>query len=1658
MTYNPTAATLDSVLTNYVTDGATETDIYSQNHGNVVHSDFHFRAQSAGTLNFFYTVLDHSGNSYHYNADFGNAIVVPVQPQQALTKSVDKATANPGDSLTYTLNYANLGNIDLSNVVITETYDSRFIFTSSVPTPSGGNNIWNIGTLPVGASGTITIHGTLSSSFPFGTTNVHNVAVMTSDQTDPVQGTADTSVYVAPLGSIQLTKVVDSGSASASDFSFTISPDPNGVGAVHTSAGSTGTYTFSNLPASSSPYTITEQPLSGYHQVSSTCANITVTAGQQSTCTVHNARDQGSIELKKVWSGTPGQTTLNIGTLAGGSQVDSQLTGAAGAAPLTTGSHTVFTGTYYVSETGGLTNYSAALACTDDGNPMTPGANNAVSVAKNHTVVCTFTNTRDQGTIELKKVWSGTPGQTTLNIGSTAGGNQVDAQLTGAAGAAPLTTGTNSVNTGIYYLSETGGLSDYTPSLECLDNGSPVTPGANNSMTVAKDHVVVCTFTNTRNQGTVIFQKIVDNEPNADLSQFTFHANGGTYHDGSSAAFNTGSYPVTEDAVSGYTFVGASGICSYNPTNGQITMNVGANGGTCTITNHRDTGTLVIQKDVINPDGGPVSDTHQFTVSVTGQSNGAIAEGTNATYSNLPTGTYTVTELADGSYTFVSYSLDNNANAADGAQVTVTKNGTATLLVTNQQKKVSIIVHKNVVGIDGQTDVSDAHGFTAMVNGQPGAIAEGTNFTTQVNPGSVTVTENADANYALVSITPSNFSVTSGQSTVDVYVVNKQLPAHITVYKDVRAWDGSDTADGHTFQTTLNSETKTFGESAPAVFAVAPGTYSASETSDPNYTLGSILPDHVTVGSNGQASITITNLQNKVFDWTVSKSAPATVQAGGQMTYAINWQVNANSNTQLANMTVSDLLPPHTSFVSCTDSCTHSGNPITWSIGGPFVPGQTGTVHVTVQVDNHLDPLTMTNTATVCGDQQPYFAPLDFSALSVTSVINPTHVCKDGSARTDVLSSYELGLTKTDNQTTTTPGSTFSYIIHWSVDGNAATTSALQVTDTLPAHVTFVSATSGITPVGNVLTWNLGSKNVPDSGDLTVTVKTDAVIANGTILHNTAQICDGSDQCAEASDNTTVVSSFNVTIVKSDNVDPVQAGSPVTYTLNWSVSGNAPINNVVVSDDLSAIAPFVNTITPSGGVYDGGTHIVTWNLGPKAANDSGSVTVTVTVNTPLTNGTVLNDSGQVCASSFGANEQTTTHCATDTETTTVQSLPIISIDKTGPATITAGSTLTYSLAWSVSGNAPATNAVITDPIPANTSFVSAACGTTVGTCTVNSTASTISWNLGTRNPGESGTVTVVVKAASPLANATILVNTGTFDTTETPPVSDTVNTTVQSAPSISITKTNDVAGFTNPGKTATYTVVVTNAASATDTAQSVNLTDVLPAGFTYVVGGGTTKTFALGNLAPGASVTTVYAAVISANQTGGIYTNTATAKGTNTSSISATSNVEVRIPQVLGATANPQITITKTANPTTTNPGKIVTYTVTIANVGDADATNVAISDTLPAGFTFVDGGQTTRTWNIGTLAANHQRVIDYQVRVGTDVKGGSYKNLAIVTADGLDPNKASATVTVIVPKVLGLATTGVSMRDYLVFTFGLAAMTLGLLWINRLRRQYDES
>jgi uncharacterized repeat protein (TIGR01451 family) len=132
--------------------------------------------------------------------------------------------------------------------------------------------------------------------------------------------------------------------------------------------------------------------------------------------------------------------------------------------------------------------------------------------------------------------------------------------------------------------------------------------------------------------------------------------------------------------------------------------------------------------------------------------------------------------------------------------------------------------------------------------------------------------------------------------------------------------------------------------------------------------------------------------------------------------------------------------------------------------------------------------------------------------------------------------------------------------------------------------------------------------------------------------------------------------------------------------------------------------------------------------------------------------------------------------------TTVSSAPVLTISMTdAPDPVAPGSNITYTLAYANTGNSNASGVVLSDTLPANTTFVSATGGGTAST-------SVVTWSIGTLNAGASGSVQLVVQVDSSLTNGTVVTNaTYSVDSTETQPAGGTpVATTVvtSSAPTI----------------------------------------------------------------------------------------------------------------------------------------------------------------------------------------------------------------------------------------------------------------------------------
>ena len=261
--------------------------------------------------------------------------------------------------------------------------------------------------------------------------------------------------------------------------------------------------------------------------------------------------DTGSIELVKVWVGTAGSTTLNIGTTADGSDVDSEpLNAVAG----TTGSNEVEVGTYYVSEADPGTNYTSSLSCintSNDNAEVIVGEDNAVEVGADETVVCTFTNTLEDGTARIMVVKNTTDGDGAFQFT----GSGVESGL-------ELTTVDNTASSSFfdvfadldgetYDVIETQQGNWTLMSVECVYDNESVGQDTENGeiVTVYPGDEVTCTFINDFTPPQTPTPECSDNGDNGDSEDSLADENDpGCHSDGN--VNNSSSYDPNDDSES----------------------------------------------------------------------------------------------------------------------------------------------------------------------------------------------------------------------------------------------------------------------------------------------------------------------------------------------------------------------------------------------------------------------------------------------------------------------------------------------------------------------------------------------------------------------------------------------------------------------------------------------------------------------------------------------------------------------------------------------------------------------------------------------------------------------------------------------------------------------------------------------------------------------------------------------------------------------------------------------------------------------------------------------------------------------------------------------------------------------------------------------------
>ncbi|MGB7922169.1 MAG: hypothetical protein WCF57_02870, partial [Pyrinomonadaceae bacterium] len=388
----------------------------------------------------------------------------------------------------------------------------------------------------------------------------------------------------------------------------------------------------------------------------------------------------------------------------------------------------------------------------------------------------------------------------------------------------------------------------------------------------------------------------------------------------------------------------------------------------------------------------------------------------------------------------------------------------------------------------------------------------------------------------------------------------------------------------------------------------------------------------------------------------------------------------------------------------------------------------------------------------------------------------------------------------------------------------------------------------------------------------------------------------------------------------------------------------------------------------------GGTGNVSCTIATLAAGATATFEIVVHVNANVANGTTITNSATGASTTTDPNSGNNT----GTATTTVSTQADLSVTKSdAPDPVVAGQNITYTINFTNNGASDAQSVTVTDAVPANTTFVSAAVTTGTGWTVTNPSVGgtgNIVFSKGTVALAETATFEVVVKVNANVPDGSTITNSATAASTTTDPSSGnntgTATTTVNTQANLSVTKTDSPDPVT-AGNNLTYTITLTN--NGPSDAQTLQLTDNVPTDTTFVsftapadwtsttpaVGGTGTITSTTGTLAAGASAE--FTLVVNVNASTPhltTLTNSATATSTTTDPDSG-NNTGTATTTV---NARPDLSVTKSDLADPVMLGEQINYHIEVKNNGPSNATGVVLTDRMASSSTFISANPSVGT------------------------------------------------------------------------------------------------
>ncbi|HEX8268759.1 MAG TPA: choice-of-anchor L domain-containing protein, partial [Flavobacterium sp.] len=603
-------------------------------------------------------------------------------------------------------------------------------------------------------------------------------------------------------------------------------------------------------------------------------------------------------------------------------------------------------------------------------------------------------------------------------------------------------------------------------------------------------------------------------------------------------------------------------------------------------------------------------------------------------------------------------------------------------------------------------------------------------------------------------------------------------------------------------------------------------------------------------------------------------------------------------------------------------------------------------------------------------------------------------------------SQANISVTNTDYQNSYIPGTTQTYTIAVTNFGPNAATNVL-VSNPIPAGISYFSwvGSNGSTGYNVPVTNTIANLAVGAIVTYTVTVEVPAAYSGNLTSTTTisSPVADPNTANNVSTDTDIEANGADLSVVNTNNQTIYVPGSTVVYTVTLSNNGPLTAANVQINN---AIPAGITQFSWTGSNGSSGTNVPLSNLITSMAADT-QVVYTITVQIPASYTGNLTSTTTYSSPTIDPVPGCTQCTDTDTQGFGADIVVVNTDNQTG---YVAGETNVYIITVTNNGPGAAANVHVVNAIPAGiTSF---------------------SW---TGSNGSSGTDVALDNTIASLANGQTVTYTITMDV----PASYSGNLTSQTVVTSSTTDPNPACAQCTdtdnqltgadleivntdghdayfPG-TNVYTITVTN--NGPNDATGVHVTNAIPAGitqFSWTGSNGTSGTNVplddtIATLPDGSAVVYTLTIQVPPGTTGNL-TSTTVVTSTSVDPTPACPQCSDTDVQAFGA----DLVVTKTDGASTYTAGTTKTYFITITNNGPAPATNVTVSDLVPAGI-----NPTTVTWtgpsgagsgNINQNFANVAvgQVLSYTVTVPVPANFDQTANLVntvVVTSTTPDPN-----------------------------------------------------